>query len=75
MRYPPGIGSETGRNSGYREPQSLNLDDLLLKNPGFGMSMRNSPRQQMDYPTTMIFDQNDVTDYTSERNSRTGKLH
>jgi len=44
MRYPAVIGSESGRNSGYREPQSLNLDDLLLKNPGFGVSMRNSPR-------------------------------
>ena len=45
MRQPIGNGSETGRNSGYREPQSLNLDDLLLKNPG--LSMRNSPRKQV----------------------------
>ena len=45
VRYPPGLGSETGgRNSGYREPQSLNLDDLMLKNPGFAASMRTSPR-------------------------------
>ncbi len=28
----------------------------------------------MDYPTTMVFDQNDGNDYTSERNSRTGKF-
>ena len=44
MRYNNGIGGETGRNSGNREPQSLNIDDLLLKNPGFAASMRNSPR-------------------------------
>jgi hypothetical protein len=44
MRYNHGIGGETGRNSGNREPQSLNIDDLLLKNPGFAASMRNSPR-------------------------------
>ena len=44
VRYPQGTGSETGRNYGYREPQSLNLDDLMLKNPGFAASMRTSPR-------------------------------
>ncbi len=27
----------------------------------------------MDYPTTMVFDQNDASDYVSDRNSRTGK--
>ena len=44
MRYNHGIGGETGRNSGNREPQSLNIDDLLLKNPGFAASIRGSPR-------------------------------
>lgn len=29
----------------------------------------------MDYPTTMVFDQNDASDYTSDRNSRTGKIN
>ena len=28
----------------------------------------------MDYPATMVFDQNEASDYTSDRNSRTGKL-
>jgi hypothetical protein len=30
----------------------------MQKNPGFGVPKKASPRGQMDYPTTMVFDEN-----------------
>jgi hypothetical protein len=36
----------------------------MNKNPGFGAPIRNSPRGQIDYPSTMIFDENNTNMYS-----------
>jgi len=36
----------------------------MHKNPGFGAPIRNSPRGQIDYPSTMIFDENNANTYS-----------
>jgi hypothetical protein len=46
---------------------------LKQKNPGFGAPVRASPRGQMDYPMTMVFDDNakDYSNRQGDNSSRT----
>ena len=50
-------GGEQERSS-FRDQYQLNLEDLIQKNPGFGAHVKASPRGNMDYPMTMVFDEN-----------------